>query len=156
MTFVDFTTGIGINVPSVEDPGSDREFVNRRNRMRELEKFRPKQQAAKRNRAAEYFSRGLSYFARGVAGAVLAPLEVLKHVQQGLRVGGRLAGTWAASATTYLCLGGIWFVTKLAAHDGRLGEILVLGVGTIASTIWNGWLQSVRTQGKLISLVKIA
>lgn len=107
------------------------------------------------DQVTEYIACGLRYSIRGLATAVLAPLDLLKHLQEGLGAEPKAAATWIASAVMYLFGAGVWRLVATENFSGRSADIFVLVLGMFGVAIVLGWLQRDRTRAKLNSMLKL-
>lgn len=91
-----------------------------------------------------YFAeRGALYFLRGIAAALLLPLEMLQYVRWGNQVDRKTKFSWMLSLLMLLALGGMWlFSTSSPAQGVDCGSILLACCAVVvAVAIGNGRLQ---------------
>lgn len=103
----------------------------------------------------QFLAKGLLYAVRGVAAALLAPLEVLKNLQSWKPVERKIALSWIYSAAMYLCGVEIWILSSRPAVDGhsRAGEVFVLSIAILAIAVLNGRVQRLRAEAKRLFMM---
>jgi len=87
--------------------------------------------------------RGALNFLRGIAAAILTPLEMLECLRSGNCAGRGIVLSWALSAVMYTGVFEIWNLSNKAMFDGhdRTGSIFGYCLVVLVAGIWSGSLQ---------------
>lgn len=90
------------------------------------------------------FDRGVLYFLRGLAAALLMPIEMLDCLRRGHRVSRHTWLSWLFSVALYASSFEIWVLARRALMDGhdRTGTILGYSLGVLVVAIVGGRLQT--------------
>ena len=93
------------------------------------------------------FRRGVLNFLRGIAAALLMPLEMLECLRCGNCAGRGIVLSWALSAVMYTGFFEIWNLSNKAISDGhdRTGSILGYCLVVLVAGIWSGSRQTDRS-----------
>ena len=93
------------------------------------------------------FRRGVLNFLRGIAAALLMPLEMLECLRCGNCADRSIALSWALSAVMYTGVFEIWNLSNKAIFDGhdRTGSVLVYCLVVLVAGIWSGSIQTDRS-----------
>ena len=99
-----------------------------------------------------YIGQGFFCAMRGLAGALLAPIEVLKHVQRARRVERKTRLSWLLAAAMYVCASQIWSLSKgTVLTDLRWMEGILIVVIAVALAVVNGVVQRARIEDAQIT-----
>jgi len=90
--------------------------------------------------------RSVLNFLRGIAAAILMPLEMLECLRSGNGASRSILLSWALSALMYTGFFEVWNLTNKAMLDGhdRTGSIFGYCLVVLAAGIWSGSMQTVR------------
>jgi len=83
------------------------------------------------------FKRVLLYLLRGIAAALLMPIEMLDDLRRGHRVHRRRWLSWALSAAMYVCVVEIWRLSLIDGQD-RTGTVVCCCLGILLAGIFSG------------------
>lgn len=91
-----------------------------------------------------YLANGFLYFVRGIAAAMLLPVDMADYLRRGQHIAKDIGLSWLCLATIFASGWGIWFFSSQIVMDGQnhSGGILSLWLVIFTAAIINGRLQT--------------